>query len=756
MLNILRRIVQEVTSAENLDQSLKLVVSLLKQAMHVDVCSIYLILPGTSRLTLVATDGLHSGSIGRVSMSVNEGLVGLVAAGSEPLNVYNCPNHPAYKLFPGSGEERFRQFLGVPILHHRQTLGVLVTQQEGDSAFEDDHVALMVTLAAQLGGAIRGAEVSGELLARERFPRRDIEIKGIAGAPGVAVGTAVVIFPEADLDSVPDRVAESVEAERNRFRDAIRHTQEDMQALKERMGGLLPEEDQAVFDAYMLMLSGDSLMKGVMNKIEAGSWAPAALRTTIQDYIRNFDAMEDPYLRERASDIRDLGRRVLAHLVSAMPPRRDFPKDTILVGKDISAMQLVAIPLDNLTALVSTSGSHASHAAILARALGVPTVMGVADVPVNQIDGREIIVDGYQGRVYLQPSRRVKAEFQRLAHEDAELTRGLLEQACQPAVTPDGVTMPIYINSGLMADLVTSRKSTADGIGLYRTEVPFMIREHFPGEAEQTQIYQEVLATFPDKPVTLRTLDVGGDKALSYFPIREDNPFLGYRGIRISLDRPDVFITQLRAMLLANKATANLRILFPMISSLQELDEAMGLLAHASAELEVEGHYIPDPEVGVMIEVPAAVYIAGQLAERVDFLSIGTNDLIQYLLAVDRNNAQVAALYEELHPAVLQALKIIVDAGARAGKPVSVCGEMASDPVSALLLLGIGVDSLSVSLASLPRIKWVVRSFSRQYARALFDRATDLADPGEVRSLMRGALRAEGLGALVRSVNERE
>ncbi|HHJ20986.1 MAG TPA: GAF domain-containing protein, partial [Gammaproteobacteria bacterium] len=278
MLNILRRIVQEVSSAENLDQSLKLVVSLLKQAMHVDVCSIYLILPETSRLTLVATDGLHAGSIGQVSMGANEGLVGLVAKGSEPLNVCDAPNHPAFKAFPDTGEEHFKQFLGVPILHHRRSLGVLVTQQEGDCTFEDDYVALMVTLAAQLGGVIRSAEVTGELLAHKRLPRRDIEIEGIAGAPGVAVGTAVVIFPEADLDAVPERAAESVAIEKDRFNDAIRKTQEEMRALKARMGEALPAEDQAVFDAYMLMLSGDSLVQGVLAKIEAGRWAPAALR----------------------------------------------------------------------------------------------------------------------------------------------------------------------------------------------------------------------------------------------------------------------------------------------------------------------------------------------------------------------------------------------------------------------------------------------------------------------------------------------
>lgn len=754
MLATLRRIVQEVNSAEDLTQALNTIVFEIKQSIAVDVCSIYLNLPDSSELTLMATDGLDQAAVGRVKLMMDEGLVGLVAERGEPVNLSDAPSHPRFKFIEGMGEEGFHSFLGIPILHHRRLLGVLVVQHIRERRFEEDHVAFLITLAAQLAASISSAEITGELRSNKSRlgKKKDIMINGIAGAPGVAVGNAVVIFPEADLEAVPDRSPGSVPEEISSFQAAVRQVQQEIVDLKKQMGTLLPAEDGVLFDAYTLMLGSDSLVAATERRIKAGNWAPGALRATIMEYSHGFDAMEDHYLRERAGDIRDMGQRVLARLLKAKPQQVEFKQGTILIGKEISATQLAEIPRTRLAGLVCATGSNSSHIAILARALGVPTVMGAADLPVGQIDGQEIIVDGYQGKIYLQPSSGVKSEFLRLAREEQELNEGLLREAVKPATTKDGLTtLPIYANSGLKSDLLPSQQLLVDGIGLYRTEVPFMVREHFPGEAEQAEIYESILRTFPDQPVTLRTLDVGGDKSLSYFPIEEDNPFLGYRGIRISLDHPEIFMTQLRAMLRASVGTHNLHILFPMISSMRELDESLSLLQRARTELQDGGLEVPIPKTGVMIEVPSAVYLAEKLARRVDFLSVGTNDLIQYLLAVDRNNARVADLYDENHPAILCALKMIVEGGHQAGKPVSICGEMASDVPSVLLLLGVGIDSLSVSMASLPSVKWVIRSFTRTRAQELFNKAMELQEPSAIRKMLDRALVDAGLGALVRA-----
>jgi phosphotransferase system enzyme I (PtsP) len=752
MLATLKRIVQEVNSAEGLTQALDIIVQEVKQVISVDVCSIYLKLPGTSELTLMASDGLEPSAIGRVKLSVDEGLVGLVAERGEPVNLSDAASHPRFKLFFGTGEERFRSFLGIPILHHRRLLGVLVVQQTQERCFDEDNVAFLITLTAQLAASIHSAEITGELASNKtRLNKKDILIDGVAGAPGVAVGTAVVLFPEADLEAVPDRSPGAVPEEVRSFRAAVNQVQQEIVDLKQQMGRLLPAEDGVLFDAYILMLASDSLVGATVRRIEEGNWAPGALRATIQEHSHGFDAMEDHYLRERAGDIRDIGQRILARLLSTKPLQAQIRQGTILVGKDISATQLAEIPLEQLAGLVCATGSISSHVAILARALGVPTVMGAADLPVGQMDGHELIVDGYQGRVYLQPSDGVRVEFLQLAREEQELSEGLLGEAMQPATTKDGLTLPIYVNSGLDSDLMPSQQTLVDGVGLYRTEWPFMVRERFPGEVEQAEIYSSILQAFPHQPVTLRTLDVGGDKSLSYFPIEEDNPFLGYRGIRISLDHPEIFMTQLRAMLRASVKTQNLHVLFPMISCMRELNESLDLLQRARIELLDEGLDVPNPKTGVMIEVPSAVYLAEKLAERVDFLSIGTNDLIQYLLAVDRNNARVADLYDENHPAVLYALKMTVEGGHKAGKPVSICGEMASNAPSVLLLLGVGVDSLSVSMASLPSIKWVIRSFTRVRAQELFKRAMEIQEPSAIRRMLDKSLVDAGLGALVRA-----
>jgi phosphotransferase system enzyme I (PtsP) len=463
--------------------------------------------------------------------------------------------------------------------------------------------------------------------------------------------------------------------------------------------------------------------------------------------------MEDTYMRERASDIRDLGRRILTRIQSDIPSTSVFYPQTVLVGEEISVGQLAEIPVEHLAGIVSARGSSSSHVAILAHAMGIPAVMGAGDMPVGRLEGQTIIADGYRGDVFINPSELVCREFLRLQTEETELTEVLKHVAAQPSVTPDGVNIPLYLNIGLVSSVENEVHDLGDGVGLYRTEIPFLMQDRFPGEEVQQRIYRKALEAFAPRPVTLRTLDVGGDKMLPYFPVKEDNPFLGWRGIRISLDHPEIFLTQIRAMLRASVGLNNLTILLPMISTVTELDLALLLINQAHGELLEEGEAVVRPPVGIMIEVPSAVYQVSAMAKRVDYFSIGTNDLTQYLLAVDRNNARVAGLYQTLHPAVLGAIRQVIEQAHKLGKPVSVCGEMAGDPAAVLALMGLGVNSLSMSASNLPRVKWVIRSFTQDEARDLLEQAWLLEEPRAIRELYNSVLEQGGLGGLIRPGN---
>jgi len=753
MLGLLRSIVQEVNAARNMGQALSIIVGRVKEVTAADVCSIYLTDQLSSELVLMATDGLNADSVGQIRLAPGEGLVSLVAEREEPVNVSNADKHPRYRHFPESGEERYHNFLGVPVIHHRKVLGVLVVQQHREQIFDEDMVSFLFTIAAQLAGSIVHAQATGDIdsMQPSSLPRDSQPLQGIAGAPGVAIGKAVVVHPFADIDDIPERAVTDVAAEQERFLEAVRTVYGEIGAMVERMHDTLPAADSALFDAYLLMLDSDSFKDATLDRIAAGNWAPGALCATVQEHAHAFEAMEDPYLRERAQDVRDLGRRVLQRIEQSQPQQKEYPPNTVLVGEEITASMLAEVPPDRIAGVVSVRGSRTSHMAILARALGIPAVMGADDLPVSRMDGFTVIADGYTGRVYINPSEAISSEFRRVQREEAQLTEELRAMRDLPAQTPDGVQLSLYANTGLLSDITPSLNSGAEGIGLYRTEFPFMIRERFPGEEEQREVYRQVLEAFAPRPVTMRTLDVGGDKALPYFPIEEDNPFLGWRGIRITLDHPEIFLTQIRAMLKANLGFGNLNLLLPMISNLGELDESLKLIMRAHHELVEEGFAVPQPRIGVMVEVPSVVFQAERLAARVDFLSIGTNDLTQYLLAVDRNNARVAELYDSLHPAVLHALVAVVEGAHRHARPVSVCGEMAGDPAAALLLLGMGMDSLSMSASSLPRVRWAIRSVNQSLCRDLLEKALRMENATSVREMMEVALQEAGLGGLIRA-----
>jgi phosphotransferase system enzyme I (PtsP) len=624
MLDTLRSIVQEVSAATDLSDALKVVVTRIRNAMRTEVSSVYLYDSETKRYLLMATKGLNQDAVGKVSLGSSQGLVGLVGSREELINTENAPGHPRYHYLSETGEEKYYSFLGVPIIHHRRLMGVLVVQQQERRKFDESEEAFLVTMSAQLAGVIAHAEATGNIAAAAKTKKtpKEARFSGVPGAPGVAIGTAVVLYPAADLASVPDKRAENIEQEIERFETALIAVRRDIRSVGQKLSNDLRPEEMALFDVYLNMLDDRALGAEVIGKIREGAWAQGALRQIVQEYIGHFELMDDTYLRERASDIRDLGVRILAYLqeTEGLGQATEYHENTILVSDELTPAMLGEIPTDRLKGLVSVKGSSNSHVAILARAMGIPTIMGVVDVPYAQLDGLELIVDGYRGRIYSQPSDLLREQYQRIYLEEQALNKDLEGLRDVPAITKDGYRIPLWVNTGLITDAVRSRDRGAEGVGLYRTEVPFMMKDRFPSEKEQTEIYRQQLETFAPNPVTMRTLDIGGDKSLPYFPIKEDNPFLGWRGIRVTLDHPELFLLQVKSMLKASIGLNNLRIMLPMITSVGEVDEALYLIYRAHAEVEEEGHIVEMPQVGVMVEVPAAVYQIRDLGQRVDFL----------------------------------------------------------------------------------------------------------------------------------------
>lgn len=760
MLEILRRIVQEVSTATDLEDALRVVVARTREAMNTEVCSVYLYNSDSKRYLLMATEGLKADAVGKVSLHSSQGLVGLVGSRAEPINIDNAPEHPRFHFLSETGEDPFMSFLGAPMIHNKRLMGVLVVQQRDSRQFDASEESLLVTLSAQLAGVIAHAEATGHMLALSNpaqpepdKPHKSARFTGSPGAPGIGLGTAYVLNPAADLHSVPDRKIDTPDTELALFEQALDAARSEIRRIGEQLDSELSPEEMALFDVYLNMLDDNALGAEVRNRIHEGQWAQGALRQVIMQYVGHFQRMEDTYLRERATDIMDLGSRILAHLQGHNDDhasRVEALEDCILVSEELTPGMLGEIPTSKLKGLVSVKGSSNSHVAILARAMGIPTVMGIVDLPHNQLHGREVIVDGYYGTLLSNPNDEMREQYQAIYNEECALQADLEILRDEPAETLDGHRIPLWVNTGLLTDALRSLERGAEGVGLYRTEVPFMMRDRFPSESEQRKIYRQQLEMFAPNPVTMRTLDIGGDKALTYFPINEANPFLGWRGIRVTLDHPEIFLVQIRAMIKASEGLNNLRIMLPMVSSVMEVEEAQHLIYRAYAEVEEEGFDVDPPEVGVMIEVPSAVFQIRNIANRVDFLSVGSNDLTQYLLAVDRNNPRVADLYQTFHPAVLTALKTIADEARAAGKPVSICGELAGHPLGCVLLIAMGYDMLSMNATSLPKIKSVLRGITRDWAEELLEQVLQMESAEIIASMIQFSLEKKGFERLLR------
>ena len=759
MLKVLKRIIQDVSHSASLEQALKILVQRVQEAINCDVVNVYLLDYKNDEYVLVASEGMSLNKNYPIRFHMQQGIVGQVGRREEPINIENAHLHPHFIDHPLIPEQQLQGFLGVPILQHRKLYGVLTSQQTHEQCFDDEEEAFLITLAAQLGALIAHAEATGELFDltlpqsdKNEFSSADMSLKGQGCVSGIAIGRAVVIYPQSNIDVVPRQTTQDIEHEIILFKNALEMTREHIKRLGRRLALSVGEQEQALFDVYVGILDQEHLGSEVITEIRQEQvTAETALATIIKRYIAHFEDIHDPYLKERAVDIKDIGQRILAVLQHEHKEEYVYSPKTILVGEEITASDLAEVPEGCLAGIVSAKGSNNSHVAILARAMNIPTVMGVMGLRLEDISKRALIVDGYNGDIFVSPPKSLVSEYKQLWLEENELNESLFSLRDKLAETIDNYRIKLQVNTGLAMDAGLSMSVGAEGVGLYRSEVPFMTRDRFPSEDEQYIIYRQILKAFSPHEVTMRTLDIGGDKVLPYFPIQEDNPYLGWRGIRVTLDHPDVFLMQVRAMMRANQDIKNLRIMLPMVTTLSEVDEAIYLIHQAYQELLEEGYLIPKPQIGVMIEVPAAAFQAHEFAKRVDFLSVGSNDLTQYFLAVDRNNARVANLYDSLHPAILRMLMKIVESGHAAGVKVSICGEMAGDPVVALLLLAMGFDALSMNSASLLRIKWVIRSFSLNECRQILADVLGMENPSEIRLYLQEILQNQGLGGLVRA-----
>jgi phosphotransferase system enzyme I (PtsP) len=711
------------TAQERLDK----VVTLIAADMVAEVCSSYVLRAGEV-LELFATEGLKKSAVHKTRLRVGEGLVGDIAAHARPLALADAQAHPNFAYRPETGEEIYHSLMGVPIIRGGRVVGVLVVQNRTMRHYTDEEIETLETVAMVLAELV----ASGELVKRDELVQVDgnallpLRVEGIRLNGGVGIGVAVLHQHRVTIRRL---VAEDPEVELARLRSAltsIRTALDELFARPELRDG----EHRDVLETYRMFTEDKGWLARIGEAIRTGLTAEAAVQKVHDDTRARMNQITDPYLRERLHDFEDLANRLLQHLSGDEGATKgELPENAVLIARTLGPMELFDYDPRRLRGLVLEEGSPTMHVAIVARAMDIP-VVGRAKEVLDKVEPLDpMIVDGDNAQVFIRPPEDIRETFAQSLVVREQRIAGYAKLRDLPAITRDGIPVGIHMNAGLLLDLQHLHESGADGIGLYRTELPFMARSSLPDVAAQTLLYRKILDQAAGKPVVFRSLDVGGDKVLPYWnPSDEDNPALGWRSIRITLDRPAVLRHQLRALLRA-AAGRELRIMFPMIAEVNELVQARRVL-----DIEVEhelraGH--PPPSkllVGTMLEVPALAFQLDTLLPRVDFVSIGSNDLQQFLFAVDRGNPRISERYDPLAPAMVSFIRRIAHRCRDAGVSLSVCGEMAGRPLEAMTLIAAGVRTLSLSAPSIGPIKSMVRSLDVAAAEAYLDRLLNLPD----------------------------
>ena len=729
---LLRRLREVMAEPVQPQVRLDRIVVLIAANMVAEVCSVY-VGRDDGTLELYATEGLNREAVHATTMAVGEGLVGLIARTAEPLALADAQAHPAFSYKPETGEEAYHAFLGVPLLRSGNMLGVLVVQNRTHRAYTEEEIEALQTTAMVLSEMLASGEL--QALAPDTVPalRRPLACSGSALADGVGLGHAVLHEPRV---AVKNLIAENVETETARLDSAIADVRSAIDALIQRGDVARDGEHREVLETFRMFAHDQGWLRRMREAVGSGLTAEAAVERVQSDTRARMMRQPDPYLRERLHDLDDLANRLLHRLVGRdlVAGRADLPENAILVARSMGPAALLDYDRSRLRGLVLEEGGPTSHIAIIARALGIPAVGEIANITALVESGDAIIIDGDTGDVQVRPSSAVEAAYAEKARLRARRQEQYRRLRDVPAVTRDGVAIGLQINAGLVIDLAHLAETGAEGVGLFRTEIQFMVAERMPSRAEQQALYESVFAAAGDLPVTVRTLDIGGDKILPYMTaVEEENPALGWRAIRIGLDRPGLLRMQLRALLKAADGRP-LKIMLPMIATVDEFRRARAIVEREKAHLARHGHPLPEScQVGAMVEVPSLLFQIDEIAAEADFLSVGSNDLMQFLFAVDRDNRRVSDRFDPLSAPALRALKRIAVAAVAAGCPTTVCGEIGGRPLEAMALIGLGFRHFSMSPAAIGPVKAMILGLDASAVAAVLD--TELGRPGSEPSL---------------------